>query len=128
MTPEIYNKFDDFLTRFNSSDNKPSLQSEFEDLFLEILSLLDDPRDIEYLGESSYSGVNFLIAPDNVYMRTNLKIEIELTKTGLTAYSAFHNGFWVAPFMIASSGCCSRYKEIRKAFVDKFRKLMLLED
>lgn len=127
MHKDIHEKFNDFVKRFDESDNKPSLQTEFEDLFLEIINELDDCREVEFLGEGAYDGVNFLINLEKCYISHGIKIELELTKTGLTAYSAFHNGFWVPPFMIAKPGCSTRYKEIRTKFVDKIKTLMMLD-
>jgi len=121
------NKYQDFYKRFQEVTEKHLLQQEFEDLFFQILNEIDDANDIEFLGNSSYSGVNFSLKPDHCYMGVTMNIELQLTNDTLTIYDGNHNGFWVPPFAIINSSCCaSRHKEIREAFVNKMRSLMLL--
>lgn len=128
IQPTTIDKYSDFLKRFRETDKKYLLQLEFEDLFLEILNQIDDANDILFLGTSSYSGVNFSLKPDHFYMGVTIDIEIQLTKDSMTIYDGQHNGYWVPPFAIINASCCaSRYKEIREAFVNKARSLMLLD-
>lgn len=122
------NKYQEFYKTFRESNEKHMLQKEFEDLFLEILSQLNDADDIEFLGNGAYSGVNFSIKPDHCYMGNKIDIELELSRDSLTIYDGKHNGFCVSPFAIINSSCCpSRHKEIREAFVSKARSLMILD-
>lgn len=128
LQPITINKWSDFLNRFRKSDEKHLFQTEFVDLFIEILNQIDDANDILFLGNSCYSGVNFSLKPDHCYMGVTINIEIQLTKDSMTIYDGNHNGFWVVPFAIINSSCCpSRHKEIRGAFINKARSLMFLD-
>jgi hypothetical protein len=116
-------RFDEFMKKWNAQDLKEANDPEFISIFTDLLRALNEPSDVEFLGNGAYFGTSFAINFESSFRRPSIELEVAIDERNFVVYTGRHNGFWVPAFITLETGN-ERFEEVRGLFVSTISRIM----